>query len=138
MKRSDVIATAQTKALHLIASALMLLGTGCLRTTVRSGSMPGDAAPSRNAAWHHDFLLGQLRTRPISPTQDCPQGWAQIDMELNPLQTAIAILTIGIHTPSTVTVVCRADEQLPFATKMSGPAPRRREDAATPVRSSSQ
>jgi hypothetical protein len=136
--REGANASPPANAVLLLASALLLLGSGCMRTTVRTGSMPGDAAWTRNAAWHHAFFLGQLRTRPIAPTQDCPQGWSQIDMELDPLQTAIALLTIGIYTPSTVTVVCRADEQLPFGPELSGPAPRQRRDAALPAPASAQ
>jgi len=84
-----------------------------MRTTLRSGKMPGNAAPGWDDRWHHAFLFGLLRqSDAISPNDVCPQGWAQLDSELDPLQTAIALVTLGIYTPSTISVICGANEPL--------------------------
>jgi hypothetical protein len=95
---------------------IFTFNVGCLRTTIRSGKLPGDAPYQWEARWHHAFFLGQYeRSSPIAPNKICPKGWAQIDSELDPLQTAIAIVTLGVYTPSTVSVVCAANELPPLS-----------------------
>lgn len=119
MSEATVVAGYRHKKLPKIAlsMALSFCFAGCMRTSIRSGQMPGDAANQWEGRWQHAFILGQVeRSGPIDPNRICPMGWAQIDVELDPLQTSIAILTLGIYTPTTVTVVCTADEKLP-ATK---------------------
>lgn len=106
----------------LFGIALAILQSSCLRTTLRSGKLPGDAAYAWEHRWHHAFFLGQFEgSRPIAPERICPQGWAQIDSELDPLQTAIALVTLGIYTPSTVSVICEANERPPLEDAALGP-----------------
>jgi hypothetical protein len=86
--------------------------------------MPGDAAFGWEGRWHHAFFLGQYeRSAPIAPQRLCPQGWAELDSELDPLQTAIAIVTLGIYTPSTVSVICEANEQAPISEELTEQSP---------------
>jgi hypothetical protein len=92
--------------------SIVILGTAaclcsCVRTTIRSGLAPGLAPEGWTDRWHHTFLFGLDEVPgPIAPEQVCPHGWAQIDTALDPMQSAIAALTLGVYTPSTVTVVC--------------------------------
>jgi hypothetical protein len=124
----EFIVTANVRTKTLLRGTLFLalcgaLG-GCLRTTIRSGKMPGDAAYRWENRWHHAFFLGQYeQSGPIEPLRLCPQGWAQLDSELDPLQTAIAIVTLGVYTPSTISVICEADERAPRLNDPSGPSP---------------
>jgi hypothetical protein len=91
-----------------------LFAVGCMRTTFRSGRMPGDAPTDWNHRWHHSFLFGQLECPgAIEPSRACPLGWAELELEQDPLQTTVSLLTLGVYTPSTVTVVCEAKESLP-------------------------
>jgi hypothetical protein len=109
----------------LLGIAFALHQSSCLRTTLRSGKLPGDAAYAWEHRWHHAFFLGQFEgSRPIAPERICPQGWAQIDSELDPLQTAIALITLGIYTPSTVSVICEANERPPLSEENLGPLPK--------------
>lgn len=99
---------------HYLFVSLLALSTSCVRTTIRSGKMPGEPAPGWDERWNHAFLLGQVQSSaPVVPDRVCPQGWAQLETALDPLQTAVAIVTLGIYTPTTVSVICRAEERLP-------------------------
>jgi hypothetical protein len=88
--------------------AVFGLGTsGCLRTTLWSGRAPGAAAVGWEGRWHHGFVFGLNEVPgPIEPDVVCPEGWAEVDTSVDPLQFAIALGTLGIYVPTTVSVVC--------------------------------
>jgi len=78
-----------------------------VRTTIRSGRAPLFAAPGWEERWHHEFFLGlDEDPGPVRPEVLCPNGWSQVETHIDPLQGAIALLTLGIYTPSTVSVIC--------------------------------
>jgi hypothetical protein len=74
--------------------------------------MPGEAPVDWEARWHHSFAFGLLEVPgPIETQRICPNGWAQIESELDPLQAALSLLSLGLYTPSTLSVVCAASER---------------------------
>lgn len=92
----------------MIGTVLCAVGHwGCVRTTIRSGQAPGSVATNWQDRWHHAYLLGlHERPGPVVLDEACPHGWAEVDASIDPLQAVIAIITLGIYTPSTITVVC--------------------------------
>ncbi|HMA96016.1 MAG TPA: hypothetical protein VKP30_25190 [Polyangiaceae bacterium] len=86
--------------------ALLAL-SGCFRTSIRSGKAPGLAPTAWEERWNHGLFWGQIDSHgPAVANQICPAGWAEIDTSLDPMQTVIAVATLGIYTPTTVSVVC--------------------------------
>lgn len=80
---------------------------GCVRTTIRSGQAPGSVATNWHERWHHAYLLGlHERPGPVVLDEACPYGWAEVDTSIDPMQAVIAIVTLGVYTPSTITVIC--------------------------------
>lgn len=80
---------------------------GCVRTTIRSGQAPGSVATNWQDRWHHAYFLGlDERPGPVVLDEACPNGWAEVDASIDPMQAVIALATLGIYTPSTITVVC--------------------------------
>lgn len=85
----------------------VLFSAGCVRSTIRSGLAPGAAPKEWVDRWHHAFLFGlDELPGPITPDLACPLGWAQVDTAIDPMQGTVSLLTLGIYTPATVTVVC--------------------------------
>lgn len=102
------------RMLSYLLIALAAQATGCVRTTIRSGMMPGEPALGWDERWNHAFLLGLVQSSgPVFPERICKKGWAELESALDPLQTAIAIVTLGIYTPTTISVICHAEERLP-------------------------
>jgi hypothetical protein len=120
------------RALRLAAAWLTLVlgAAGCVKTTIRSGRAPGVAPPGWEERWRHGVALGlDELTGPVAPNVLCPNGWSEVDMAIDPVQAAIAMLTLGIYTPTTVSVVC-ADPGAQSKTSRAGrptPAPATRQ-----------
>jgi hypothetical protein len=93
----------------------LLIGTsGCVRTTIRSGRAPGAAAIGWEERWHHGFVFGfDEFPGPVTPDALCPNGWSEVDTAIDPMQAVIAVLTLGIYTPTTVSVVCADPRSAP-------------------------
>jgi hypothetical protein len=89
-------------------AAIMLVGpAGCVRTTIRSGLAPGHVPTGWEGRWHHGFVLGfDELPGPVPVDALCPEGWSQVDTSIDPVQSVLAIMTLGIYTPTTVSVVC--------------------------------
>lgn len=85
----------------------ILLLSGCLRTSIRSGKAPGAVPTDWQERWHHGFALGLVELHgPVVATRVCPAGWSEINTSVDPMQTVIALGTLGIYTPTTISVVC--------------------------------
>lgn len=55
----------------------------------------------------HAYLFGWIHRTPDIPlNQICPNGWSEFDVHSDPLQTSIAILSLGAYTPFMSTVTC--------------------------------
>jgi hypothetical protein len=81
--------------------------SGCFKTTIRSGYPPDDPPQQWEDRWHSGWLLGAIEASgPHDLSRACPGGWSQIETVTDPSQSLITLLTIGIYTPQTVTVVC--------------------------------
>lgn len=103
----------------LLATAL--LGSGCFRTTVRSGHPPGDPPEGWEHRWHSGWLLGAIEASgPHDLARACPAGWSEIETSTDPSQSLITLLTIGIYAPQSVSVVCAAEPD----SQTSPPAPK--------------
>lgn len=91
-----------------VSVVVLLLGpSGCVRTTIRSGRAPGNVPPGWEDRWHHAFVFGlDELPGPIPLDALCPQGWSQVDTAIDPIQSVIAVTTLGVYTPTTVSVVC--------------------------------
>lgn len=93
--------------LGVLAAVLLCGSAGCVRTTIRSGLAPGYAPTGWEARWHHGFVFGfDELPGPVPVDALCPEGWSQIDSSIDPVQSVLAIMTLGIYTPTTVSVVC--------------------------------
>lgn len=80
---------------------------GCVRTTIRSGQPPGATAADWQDRWHHAFFLGfDEWPGPAVLGQVCPNGWAEVEASIDPMQAVIAVGTLGVYTPTTMTIVC--------------------------------
>jgi len=89
------------------ALTAVLLSSGCVRTTIRSGRAPGAVAEGWEGRWHHGFAFGLDEAEgPIEPNLVCPSGWSEVDTAIDPLQFVIAVGTLGIYVPTTISVVC--------------------------------
>ncbi len=103
------------RALLPIALGAALLG-GCFRTVVRSGHPPADAPESYDRRWHSGFAAGLIEASGPHPVDEvCPEGWAEVRAQTDPLHSFLTIATSLIYAPQAVTVVC--------AEKGAAPAP---------------
>ncbi len=86
---------------------LFLGSVGCVRTTIRSGRAPGDVPPGWEDRWHHGVVFGLNELPgPIPLDALCPDGWSEVDAAIDPIQSIVALLTLGVYTPTTISVVC--------------------------------
>lgn len=97
----------RTVCVGLAAVTLFVGPVGCVRTTIRSGRAPGPVPPGWEDRWHHSFVFGlDELPGPIPLDALCPDGWSEVDTAIDPIQSVMALLTLGIYTPTTVSVVC--------------------------------
>ena len=108
-----------TRRWSLVAAlGIGLAVVGCYRTTVRSGLPPGDTPEAYDDNWHNGWLLGAVETSgPYALDRICPNGWAEVHSSFNVLQGLLSLITYGIYTPQSVTIVCAAE-------RPPGPPPR--------------
>jgi hypothetical protein len=87
--------------------ALLFCSVACVRTTIRSGRAPGDVPPGWEDRWHHGFVFGLAELPgPVPLDALCPGGWSEVDTAIDPIQSVIALFTLGIYTPTTISVIC--------------------------------
>ncbi len=91
----------------LALALLLLLGSGCATSTIRSGEPPGRTAAGLDEKWHASFLLGTVSgTTRYNLAQICPDGWAEIRLEPDPFTLLAGAATLFMYSPSRLTVVC--------------------------------
>lgn len=107
------------RSLLVIALAAACLG-GCFRTVVRSGHPPAEAPEAYDQRWHSGFAAGLIETSGPHPLdQVCPEGWAEVRTETDPLHSFVTLVTTFVYSPQGVTVVC-AEPGAPPAAPASG------------------
>jgi hypothetical protein len=89
-----------------VLSSLWLLGCG--EVVVRSGQPAGDVTSDHRARWHDSFLFGTTEGRREPLDELCPRGWSEIRVSSSFTQALLSWSTLGIYTPTSVTVVCAA------------------------------
>ena len=83
--------------------------SACGEAVVRSGRPAGAVAPLYDERWHDSFFFGTLDPAEAAPLSTiCPQGWSEIRASSTFLAGLLQWSTLGIYTPTTVTVVCSA------------------------------
>ena len=113
--------------LRRCGALLLVVGcSGCFDTTVRSGLPPGKVPDAYEERWQSGWALGAIETGdPYALAQICPDGWAEIETSTNPVQGLVSLVTYGVYTPQSVTVVCAAE-------RPSHPPPRAGEPSVAP------
>lgn len=92
-----------------LALLAALASAGCFRTVVRSGHPPAEAPESHDERWHSGWVGGLIEASgPHSVAEACPEGWAEVRTETDPLHSFLNVLTTFIYSPQEVTVVCAA------------------------------
>ncbi|HEX3596409.1 MAG TPA: hypothetical protein VHU80_14970 [Polyangiaceae bacterium] len=91
-----------------VALALAVLPCGCGEAVVRSGKPAGNVAAGYDARWHDSFLFGTVEGASTPLRSICPGGWSEIRVSASFPAALIEWSTLGIYTPTNVTVVCAA------------------------------
>jgi hypothetical protein len=88
--------------------ALLALSCGgCSELVVRSGLPAGSVANGYDARWHDSFFFGTVEPSPIAPAASlCPRGWSELRISASFEEALLQWSTLGIYTPSEVTLVC--------------------------------
>jgi hypothetical protein len=83
--------------------------TGCARVVVTSGPQPSESNRDLvDVPMSEAWMLGIVPPREVSVREACPRGAARIQTEHSPRNVLLSVLTLGVYTPITVTVVCTA------------------------------
>lgn len=97
-----------------------LLASGCFRTVVRSGHPPGRTPDRYDERWHSGFAAGLIEdSGPHWVDEVCPEGWAEVRTETDPLHTFLNLVTWFIYSPQSVSLVC-AEQGAPAAPPRQG------------------
>jgi hypothetical protein len=90
-----------------LAVCVLLCGSGCATTIVRSGRPPLDTPPGYEERWHSAFLWGAVAGgAPYDLAQICPNGWSQVTLARDPFTLLAGVVTLFIYSPGRVTIVC--------------------------------
>jgi len=90
-----------------MAFAVSLLSVGCGATVVRSGLPAGRPPDAYDERWHHGFIFGLVdASGPYDLREICPLGWSEMRVTNSVLGVFLQSVTIGIYTPSSVTIIC--------------------------------
>ncbi len=93
----------------LVAMVSLLACAGCGEAVLRSGLPAGNVPSGYDAHWHDSFVFGMVEGENPEPlTTICPRGWSEIRTETPLLAALLSWGTLGIYTPTSVTVVCAA------------------------------
>jgi hypothetical protein len=110
----------------IILSTLSALSLcGCGEAVFRNGLAAGEVARDHRERWHESFFFGTLEGRGEHLDGICPGGWAEVRVEASFLQALLSWSTLGIYTPTSVTVVCAAPRGVYIGapSELSLPAP---------------
>jgi hypothetical protein len=92
-----------------VSALLAVTLAGCSPTIVRSGVPAGASPAGYTARWHHGFVLGLVdATGSYDIARICPSGWSEIRAETTVGAGVLQLVTVGLYTPSSVTIVCAA------------------------------
>jgi hypothetical protein len=94
-------------AVLLLALSVASL-SGCGEAVFRNGLSAGDVARDYRERWHDSFFFGTTEGQGMDLEAICPRGWAEIRVEASFLQAVLSWSTLGMYTPTSVTVVCAA------------------------------
>jgi len=87
--------------------AAALLCAGCGASVVRSGLPAGRTPDGYDERWHHGFVVGLVdASGPYDVTSICPHGWSEMRVSASFSSAALQFLTLGLYSPSIVTIVC--------------------------------
>lgn len=92
----------------LVVSLAGLSLCGCGGVVFRNGASAGEVARGYRERWHESFFFGAVEGGRERLDAICPGGWAETRVEASFLQALLSWSTLGIYTPTSVTVVCAA------------------------------
>ncbi|HEX4338578.1 MAG TPA: hypothetical protein VH062_21885 [Polyangiaceae bacterium] len=96
-----------TRATTALLAALA--STACGQAVIRSGAPAGNVAKNHDARWRDGFLLGTVEAADPEPLSSiCPGGWSEIRVSASFPAALLDWATLGIYTPTNVTIVCAA------------------------------
>ena len=101
------------KRVFLLLSALAL--SACYTTTSRSGLPRADKPPiAYDEKWHSGVVVGTGEVSgPYDLPEICPNGWAEIKTETSFPNWFAEIVTAGVYSPQTISIVCAAAPKAP-------------------------
>jgi hypothetical protein len=92
-----------------IAFAIAFSCTSCAPTIVRTGLPAGRVPELYDERWHHGFVFGLADASGAYEIEKiCPRGWSEMRVETPVGLGIIQVATLGLYTPSRVTIVCAA------------------------------
>ena len=92
-----------------LSLAACLACAGCAPAIVRSGLPAGHAPSGYDARWHHGLLFGLVDPRGAYDLRSiCPQGWSEMRLQTPVSAGLLQVVTVGLYSPSIVTIVCAA------------------------------
>ena len=98
-----------TRVLRWCEVVALCLLPGCHSTVVRSGLPPGEVPESAREQQTESLGLGILQgDMPTDLISHCPQGWSEIRTETTFTNGLLQVLTLGVYTPQTFSIVCAA------------------------------
>lgn len=107
-----------------IAIVSAVVAAGCMPTIVRSGLPSGHTPEIYDQKWHHGMFLGLVdASGAYDIRRICPSGWSEFRVETNVGFEILQVATLGIYTPSRVTIVCAATLADPPDPPGEGPLP---------------
>jgi hypothetical protein len=92
----------------LLSTVCGLSLSGCGEAVIRTGLPAGEVARDYRERWHESFFFGTVDGRAPRLDAICPGGWAELRLEASFLQAVLSWGTLGIYTPTSVTLVCAA------------------------------
>ena len=86
------------------AAFLAVLAAGCYHVTVDTGRSPSGQTIER--PWANSFVYGLVPPPVVETASQCPNGVARVESQISFLNGLVAVLTLSIYTPMTITVQC--------------------------------
>lgn len=98
--------------------------SACSGTVLRTGLPAGVPAKEYDARWHDSFLFGTVEPDEAEPLEKiCPHGWSEVRVRASFPAALVQWVTLGIYTPSNVTVVCAAPDSVYIGAPGETPLP---------------
>lgn len=94
--------------------AVCVVGAGlslsCAATIVRSGLPASQVPEGYEDRWESSWFWGTLAPAAGDLSTICPDGWSEIRAEAHAPTALLGWLTLGIYTPSNLTITCAAKD----------------------------